>query len=177
MELVLAKREEFPDIYSAMEQSFPKEEIRDLADATAVLDEERFFVYHTVSEGVRVGFITLWELDGFTFCEHLVTYPEHRSKGYGAEVIKACAKKFSRLVLECEHPDTPMAKRRLGFYLRCGFFENSYPYVQPPYREGEKGVPLLLLSYPDPLDSVEKTVDIIYELVYKIKRIKGDKNV
>ena len=166
MELIRAMKNEFSDIYGEMTRAFPREELREPDDALETLDDPLFRVYHTVRDGKRIGFITLWELDGFFFAEHFVTYGEHRGRGYGAEVIELLKKKFGNIVLECEHPDTPLAKRRLAFYERCGFKRNSYPYVQPSYRAGEAGVPLVLMSCPETLKNVTEVIRTIYKAVY-----------
>ena len=158
---------DFDEIYAEMALAFPPEERRDREAARAILDDPRYALYHVVHEKERVGFLALWVLDTFTFLEHLVIYPAHRNKGLGGKVITLAKQRFSPFLLECEPPDTEMAARRLAFYRRCGLVQNAHPYLQPSYREGGNGVPLLLMTYPLALTAPTQTVRELYALVYK----------
>lgn len=168
IKLVRAEKAEFDFIYDAMEDSFPVEERRDKAAAMNVLSEPQFSIWHTEENGKKVGFITLWELDGFTFVEHFVTYKQYRGQGYGSKVLNLLKEK-ENIVLEVELPETEIAVRRIGFYERCGFSQNDYPYAQPSYREGGKSVDMILMSYPEPLKEPDSVVDELYRKVYKCK--------
>ena len=166
MELIKAKAEDFEVIYSEMEKSFVREEIRDRARAREVMDEENYVIYHVTDDDTRVGFITIWELSGFAFAEHFVTYEEFRNKGYGKEALKMIEEKYKKVVLEVEPPEDGIKKRRIAFYKRQGFFENAQPYIQPPYRDEDEGVPLIIMSYPAKLSDFEAHVTEIYGRVY-----------
>jgi len=171
MELLPIAACEFDSIYDAMTEAFPYEERRDRAVARALLAEPRYRIFHTVEEGVRVGFVTLWELDGLTFVEHFVTYPPYRNQGCGAAVIRLLQARYQGLVLEVEHPDTPLAARRQAFYRRCGFACNAYPYVQPSYHGGRAGVPLVLMSYPAALEDPASVKERLYREVYRVPSV------
>ena len=158
---------EFEALYKELEKNFIAAERRDFADAKALLSHPQFAAYHTVENGVRIGFVTLWTLSGMTFAEHFVTYEPFRNKGYGARVLELLKKDFAPLVLEAEPPETELAARRLAFYRRNGFCENAIPYLQPAYRKGEKDVPLVLMSYPHTLQEPAQTVKEIYRVVYE----------
>ena len=158
---------DFDAVYREMEKNFIREERRDREAARALLSEPRYDFFHVEDEGERVGFVTLWHLENTVFVEHFVTYDTFRNKGVGKRVLELLAATYGTMVLEAEHPETEMAARRLAFYGRCGFHRNDIPYIQPPYREGDKGVPLVLLSYPNPLDDPEATARELYRSVYK----------
>ena len=64
MQLIKARKEDLQFIYSQMEQNFIHEEIRDYSDAEKVFDNEKYVIYHIVVEGERVGFMTVWNLEG-----------------------------------------------------------------------------------------------------------------
>lgn len=168
MVLERAEKGDFEAIWGAMQASFPPEERRDERDAFAVLDDPAYTVYHLVEDGVRVGFLTVWSLDGFAFGEHFVIYEPYRNRGLGGLAIDAATARFGRMILEAEHPTTEIAARRLGFYRRHGFFINPQPYLQPSYHVGEDDVLLALLSYPAPLADTEFdcAVTRIYANVY-----------
>ena len=65
-----------------------------------------------------------------------------------------------------EHPEDELKARRIAFYKRLGFCQNDYPYIQPSYRKGGKGVPLILMSYPKKLDNCENTASVLYKKIY-----------
>lgn len=161
---------DFDGIYAEMEKNFIPEERRDYAHAKRVLSCPAFHVYHVESEGKRVGFISLWCLDGVTFAEHFVICERYRGAGIGAGVLPLLQKKFSPLVLECERPETPLQARRAAFYMRHGFCENSCDYHQPCYRQGGTEVPMLLLSYPTRLDDPDAMAAYIRREVYEKTR-------
>ena len=168
MILERAEKGDFDAIWAEMQQNFPREELREELDAKAVFDDPAYAVYHLVKDGERVGFITLWEFDGFVFGEHFVIYEAYRNRGLGGEAIDAVTARFGKMILEAEHPVSEIAARRLGFYRRHGFSVNPQPYFQPSYHAGEEDVPLALLSYPAPLTDAEfdDAVTRIYEVVY-----------
>ncbi len=166
MRLYPVSAEDFSSVYDELERAFPREERRDREAARALLDGERYSLLHVEDGGVLCGCVGLWRLDGFTFLEHLLTYPDYRNRGLGARVLALLAAEGRPLVLEAEPPISPMAERRLGFYARCGFHRDALPYLQPPYREGDAPTPLVLLSYPRPLSDAAAVAEALYREVY-----------
>ena len=154
-------------VYGAMEEAFPREERRTREAHAALANEPRYKIYMAEKDGERVGFITVWELDSFTFADHFVIFPAHRNKGYGSAVLQALAAHYPALVLEAEPPEDPLKRRRLAFYRRNGFFENDYPYLQPSFHGPGAEVPLVLMSYPAPLPDPESTAQALYAQVYR----------
>lgn len=168
MELIRVEKSEFAEIYAAMVEAFPLAERRPRAAAEALFSEPCYTLFHTVEDGVRVGFVSVWALDGTTFVEHFVTYPAYRGRGYGRLVLALLGEKYGSLVLEVEPPDTEMAARRIAFYRRAGFVTNDYPYIQPSYHGAGGEVPLLLMSFPDALTAPAETARLLYQEVYRV---------
>ena len=158
--------EDFELIYSEMEKNFIPDEIRERTDAKKAFSNDAYTVYHAIENTTRVGFITVWELSDVTFAEHFVIYEKYRNKGYGRAVLDALKEKHTKIVLEVEHPNTDMQKRRLNFYLRSGFVINDVPYMQPSYKEDGCEVPLIIMSYPCQLQCFCDTVSEIKQKVY-----------
>ena len=69
-----------------------------------------------------------------------------------------------------EPPETEPAVRRIGFYRRCGFFLNEYPYLQPPLAPGRSTLPLLVMTTGGPVSrpQFEQIRDVLYARVYRI---------
>ena len=113
--------------------------------------------------------ITVWNLGGFYYLEHLATSPAVRNKGYGRKVMDKIRESFPGvIVLEVERPEEEMSIRRIGFYKRCGFLLCEKDYMQPPYRKGGEGLPLyLMFAGADSIDDdFERIRDRIYKEVY-----------
>lgn len=155
------------EIYSLLCASFDREEIRDGADFAATFDDPRFFPYNIIADVQTVGFIGVWELDGFTYIEHFATYPKYRNRGYGAATLRTLENRYSKLILEAEPPTDEIRLRRSEFYKRAGFAVNDCEYLQPPFRASDKPFPLKLLSYPAPFDDISSAIECIYAHVYR----------
>lgn len=113
-----------------------------------------------------MGLITAWNLDGFYYLEHLATTPLIRNRGYGKQIIQQIKDLLPGvIVLEVEHPEDEMSRRRIGFYQRCGFQLCEKEYIQPPYREGGEEVPLFLMY--SGTDSIDDAFDTIRQRIYK----------
>lgn len=157
----------FAVVYAAMERNFVPAERRDSADARALLNRKEYRIFEAMDGTDAVGFVTVWELEGFCFIEHFVIYEDYRNRGYGARVLALLKENYRMLVLEAEPPETELQTRRIRFYERSGFFVNDVNYVQPPYREGGEAVKLLLLSCPAPLADADAVISELYRRVYE----------
>ena len=166
MELLKLNEADFDDFYSEIEKSFIKDERRDYADALRLFKDGKYDILSLMHNGKRVGFISLWNLPTFTFAEHFVIREKYRNLGLGAMALSEIQRVYKKIVLEAEPPTTDIAKRRLAFYKRNGFFENAGDYMQPPYRKGSQGVKLVIMSCPAPLESFDDTVSAIKNTVY-----------
>lgn len=167
--ITLGDREILKEALLLIERAFPECERRETEKTLKLLEKESYFLYAIKESGAFIGIISVWDI-GFAFVEHFAIKEEYRCRGYGKEVIELIKKSYKRVVLEVEPPTQQLPKRRIEFYKRCGFFENPYDYLQPPYREGEDGVSLIIMSYPAPLSDFDGTVKSLYENVYNIKK-------
>ena len=168
MKLKKVTKNEFDSIYREMQKNFIPEEIRDYGEAQKVMQNECYSLYHILCDDTRVGFISVWELPEFAFVEHFVIYEGYRNKGLGERTLAILKNKFDKILLEAEPPEDEIKTRRISFYKRCAFHENPHDYVQPPYRKGDFGTRLILLSYPEILSDFESAKQQIYKNVYKI---------
>ena len=166
MQFVKVEEIAFDEVYKQMEDSFPVCERRSYKEAKAVLNNKDYTLYHIEESCKRIGFISVWQLEGFTFVEHFAIYSQFRNLGYGAKALGLAKSKWQSLVLEAEPANCEIAKRRLDFYKRNGFCQNSFKYMQPAYREGEEDVELVIMSFPVLLGNGGGVVKEIYERVY-----------
>ena len=132
--------------------SFPAHEQRRLASQKRILGDEAYHFMLLYEEETFVGTALYWEQEEFLYLEHFCIEPIHRSKGYGAKALALLIQSGKTVILEIDPPVDELSCRRKGFYLRCGFAENPYPHVHPPYHPDTPGHPLVILSAPDAID-------------------------
>ena len=145
----------FPSIYEKMKAAFPLEERRKYIDQLECLKDERFNFFEITENNSAVGFIAIWNLDGFVFLEHLAIDEDKRSGGYGSKAVELLKATYNKpVILEAEAPVTEQQVKRIAFYDRLGFKVNDFDYEQPSYHGGE-GVPLKILSFPNLLTAKE----------------------
>ncbi len=172
MEFVLkrASVDDFEDIYKIMEESFPSDERRNYEEQKKLFSDPVYNIYVIKKENVR-AFISVFEFDQFTFAEHFAVALEYRNCGLGSKVLSLLKKEVkSPICLEVELPETEIAKRRIEFYKRNGFFYNDYEYIQPAYSDEKNPVPLRIMTTEGEIsEEIFKNVEKeLYKNVYKV---------
>jgi ribosomal protein S18 acetylase RimI-like enzyme len=133
-----------------------------------LLDEPAMEILLIQERDTAVGFIVLWQIDTWFYIEHLAIEPMAQGKGYGTKIISHLKEQNKNLILETALPTNATNTRRISFYERLNFALVPYPYAQPPYRAGERYIPMQLMSSPalsEP-ETIERVVRIISTLVY-----------
>lgn len=169
-------REEFDSVFQLLETSFPKDEYRTYEEQKALLDNPVYEIYVLPDSDGHVikAFIAVWEFDSFAFIDHFAVNPKHRGQGVGGEFLRETVRMLGKMVcLEVEPPDSETASRRIGFYERCNFFLNQYPYTLPPISAGRNPVPLLIMTYGRSISEMEfsKIKKELFTRVYKRSQI------
>lgn len=165
--------EDFEEVWKIMEESFPQEERRMEAKQRKLWEEERRYeVLGVREEGRLIGFLAVWRFEEFVFLEHFAVAKESRNGGIGARMLEQLREQTeSRIVLEVELPQNPVARRRISFYERNGFSFHDYPYIQPAMNEDTKPIPLRIMATGEKLSEQEfgRIRDQLYEVVYHVK--------
>lgn len=158
-------------------ESFPPTERRSVAKMHSLIENNDLFeVFVCVEDDNRIGFISTWTFDSFTYLEHFAISPEFRNGGYGQKVLDLLFDITTLpLVGEIELPDSSeMAQRRSGFYERLGFTIWDFEYLQPPYEDGYEPIPMRLITYRD-INMQEKFQQIkrqLYKDVYQVENVQ-----
>lgn len=100
-----------------------------------------------------VGEILHWDIGSAFYIEHFYVLPTMRNKHYGQKILNTY--QSTPLILEIDPPVDEIAIRRKRFYERCGFVENPYVHVHPPYHHRNTGHELVIMSSPEMLKSDE----------------------
>ena len=146
---------EFETAFALYEVSFPVHEQR-TRPAQAVRLSHPEYRYMLLYEGDQFqGILLYWEGPGFRYVEHFAIAPELRGGGVGARALAELCSQGIPVILEIDPPVDDIARRRQGFYQRCGFAVNPYPHVHPPYRPEYPGHELVVLSSPRALTPAE----------------------
>jgi GNAT superfamily N-acetyltransferase len=164
----------YPFVEKVLTDSFPPNEYRELEKFRDCTDHNILFHNNIILEkDCLVGFLTYWDFSDFCYAEHFAIEQSLRGKGYGAFSIYLLKSVISKpIVLEVEVPVNEESRRRIKFYQRQGFkLWNNY-YVQPPYRQEERPLPMLLMVYGN-LSSERHFAyvrDTIYHHVYGLEK-------
>lgn len=173
MMLEVMHRNEFNQVFSIMESSFPIDERRLYEEQKELLNDPMYRIYVLRDNGKNVlkAFIAIWQFTDFAFVEHFAVNQAYRNQGLGALILHEIVQSLSsQICLEVEFPETDFAKRRIEFYKRNGFFLNEYPYIQPPISKGRNPLPLILMTSKEGISPERFAVikDSIYRVVYKV---------
>lgn len=143
----------FEEVFAILDEAFPSSEKRTYEGQKRVLSHEAYHLSVRRDEAGRViAFLASWEFEDFRFVEHLAVSRAARGGGLGGKLLAEFLARDERpVILEVEPAHDDVSARRIGFYERYGFHLNPFPYVQPPLQEGEKDLPLCIMSYPSPL--------------------------
>ncbi len=160
------KIRDFEEVYGLLEDSFPAEERRSFEGQRQLLERPDYKILGLRGDSLK-GLAAVYDREGFLFLEHLAVSESCRNQGLGAELLKLLSERGKPIVLEVEPPESELARRRIGFYQRNGFFLNEYPYVQPPLAAG-RPVELLLMTSGKALSQEEfqRVKTILYKDVY-----------
>ena len=138
----------FPKAMELYRLSFPLHEQREAFSQKNILSDPdyRFCLIHHAD--IFAGLLLCWETDSFIYVEHFCIFPELRNRQYGQKTLESLRRLGKTDIMEIDPPTDILSQRRKGFYQRCGFVENPYPHVHPPYRPQAKGHPLIVMSSP-----------------------------
>lgn len=143
----------YEDAINLYKISFPPHEQREEASQTEILKNPAYHFDAVCDDGTFVGEILYWNIGSFLYIEHFCVLPSMRNKRYGQKILAALQERS--LILEIDPPVDEISRRRKGFYERCGFVENPYSHIHPPYYKGNTGHGLVVMSSPKTLTPEE----------------------
>lgn len=165
------KEGDFDKVFDIMKESFPKNEYRPYEQQKALLNNNNYTIYAKYAEnGNIIAFIAVWHLRGYAFVEHFAVNSHYRNGGIGSKVITELKTVVEQpICLEVEKPDTLMAKRRIAFYEKQGFFYHDFYYEQPALALGQQPLVLAIMTTPNPVEigEFQKITQLLRSTVYK----------
>lgn len=156
----------FPFCWELYQSAFPEVERREESYHLETMELKPFRAEVIFDDDVAIGILFWWELTHFRYIEHFATSPQQRGKGYGKEALKEFISRSDKpILLEVEHPEDKLSRRRIGFYERIGFKLNHHPYSHPSYHQRpDEVVSLMIMSYPTPISAAQLQEFITEEL-------------
>ncbi len=162
--------------YTAAEEllhtAFPETERRDDdAQRHNTDNTDRFHSCILEDQNGFIGIFNYWDFDTFRYCEHFAVSPHLRGNGLGSSALDAAINSDTTKpwILEVEFPCDDYSRRRIQFYQRNGFtMHPDMEYLQPPYRQGDTPLPMLLMTTPPLLAAtdVAEAARILCQHVY-----------
>ncbi|MGN0298817.1 MAG: GNAT family N-acetyltransferase [Lachnospiraceae bacterium] len=165
------RKNDFDQVYALMEISFPYDEYRGYEEQKELLKQPNYTVYVLPDDDNIKAFITVYQFENFAFVEHFAVKPSYRNSGIGAAILQELSILLQcQICLEVELPETEVAKKRIKFYERNGFYLNNYPYVQPPFSEDKCAIPLFIMTTNHPLNEAEFNYikSVLFKEVYHV---------
>ncbi|MCL6100929.1 MAG: GNAT family N-acetyltransferase [Bacteroidetes bacterium] len=161
----------FEALFSLYLLSFPPEERRELDALIGMLKVPEMYFWAINTDSQLVGFVIYWKFEGFLYIEHLAVYEDQRRKGIGEETLRKLQKEENPILLEVEIPHDEASTKRVAFYKRAGFCSLPINYFQPPYREGESLLPMMLFSDRNEWDpgTLRRLIEVFHHRVYGAK--------
>ena len=129
--------------------SFPSHELRLWADQKAVMSDPAYHFDMCLTDGALAGLILYWDFGAYIYVEHFCVEPNLRGQGLGTLILRALAQQNDKpIILEIDPLVDDVALHRRDFYTRCGYVQNDYKHIHPPYQCANRGHELIIMSYP-----------------------------
>lgn len=85
-----------------------------------------------------------------------------RNRRYGQRALSLLAQQGKTVILEIDPPVDSISILRKGSYSRCGFAENPFPHVHPPYHRENHGHAFVIMSLTGPLSQGTYDAFLLY---------------
>ncbi len=169
--LKIISQNDFDEFYQILKENFPNTEYRSYDEQKKLFLNKLYHAYGFYLENQLVATVALWDLNNFSYIEHLAVSTKHKNKGLGTKILKECIQmKDNTVILEVEPAIDDITTRRISFYERNGFALNYHAYKMPPLNNNSLWLDLHIMSYPNELTSDEfATVQKeLYKKVYNL---------
>lgn len=167
-------KEDLQFVIELYQASFPPSERRSIDQLIQIIEDLENFTILVVTEHTKkIGFISTWTFENFTFLEHFAISSKSRNGGYGKKVLEILKQNQTLpLIGEIELPSSSeFAARREKFYKRLNFkIWYNIKYSQPNFIESQEAIPMLLISYGEMNEEIieKEVIPTLQNKVYTI---------
>lgn len=134
-------------------ESFPEHELREALSQERIMGQGDYHFDLIYDGDTFVGLVLSWQTADFIYIEHFCIRPQLRGRRYGQQALALVRQPGKTVILEIDPPVDEISIRRKGFYERCGYRENPYAHVHPPYHRGNHGHDLVIMTCPEAISS------------------------
>lgn len=145
----------FDDAMNVYQSSFPIFEQRTMKDQIDALEDNRYYCTVICDNDIFIGLLFYWKFENYIYIEHLAISPNLRGQNYGSKILTVFCKENPNTILEIDPPIDKVSINRLHFYSKLGFKLQPFTHVHPPYRNGNHGHDLKILSFNRDLEQEE----------------------
>ena len=94
--LEIMKDQEFDQVYSLMQKSFPIDEYRPVQEQRKLLQNKNYRIYtvHDADKTTVRAFLAVWQFFDFTYFEHFAVDTALRGQGMGSMILKEASRLF-----------------------------------------------------------------------------------
>ena len=167
---------DFHKAWKLYEDAFPLEERRSLSAQVSILKKDNYN-FDVLNDGKQfIGFILWWDFETYRYIDHFATVKTQRNKGFGKLILTQFMSNNEKpILLEVDLPTSLINKRRIKFYERLGYKLNQHYYEIPQIEEDQAPFQLLIMSYPNPIYSVdlEQFVKKCHPVIFNIIKNKN----
>ena len=96
---------DFDQVYTLMEESFPKDEYRDYQKQKELFQNPEYQILIEKNPEFREikAFFAAWEFETFIYVEHFAVNPILRNGGVGSRMLKALTEDAEKMILSLIH--------------------------------------------------------------------------
>lgn len=146
--LVSENDEMFEVAMALYRDSFPTHEQREESSQARILAWGDYHFDLIYEDDSFAGIILYWETEDFIYVEHFCISREKRNQRLGQKALELLGARGKTVILEIDPPEDETSVRRREFYVKSGFAENPFEHIHPPYRQGNRGHRLVIMSFP-----------------------------
>lgn len=157
---------EFDDFYRILNGHFPTKEVKEYHYLKALFIDKIAKAMTLKEDDKIIGVLSYFDLQDVAFVDYFAISNEYQSQGLGHKMLSYFKEYINKpFILEVEHPEDDITKRRIEFYKRNGLYLNTHEYVVPAMPNLSQELHFLLMSYPNKID--EKDFDVLYQRILK----------
>ncbi len=165
----------FNEMWEVYSYSFPEHEKRSLENQLEMLSNKKCKIDVYVDNDEFVGFVIFWIYPRYIYIEHFALSTNMRQGGRGSFILSDIIWRYRALpiVLDIDPVVDEISQRRLNFYLKLGFIQNSHKHLCPPYSADAEPFELLLLTTKKELTEAQYAVvkESLYNEIITFKSI------
>lgn len=158
--------QEFEEFYTILKGHFPTKEVKEYHYLKSLFKDKKAKAITLKEEDKIIGILSYFDLRDIAFVDYFAISNDYQSQGLGHKMLSYFKEFINKpFILEVEHPEDTLTKRRIDFYKRNGLHLNTQDYVVPAMPNISQELHFLLMSYPNAIEA--KNYPALYQRILK----------